>query len=306
VILVTGCTGYIGSRLTLTLLEAGEAVRGLVLPREVGRAASLIDAGMEIWMGDLFFPETLQGISEGITIIYHMAGLHSSSIQRMTNLYVEGTRHLIQACAEAPVKACVVASNGAVYGDSGEEWLTEQRIPVPSHPFGQITLRMEKVLLEAYQRSCFPVIILRIAEVYGPGKYDLLRNVRQGRVRLLGDGMNWTSLIHIDDLLTILTLAPIHLCAGGIYNVADDLPVCQRDLYNDLAAQIGALQPEWIPLDEATERLKLSIHGLRSLSIRLANDAILTSLGLALCYPTYRDGIVNELSMMNARVELSG
>jgi nucleoside-diphosphate-sugar epimerase len=289
VILVTGCTGYIGSRISLALLEAGETVRGLVLPSQEKQAVSLAGAGMEVWIGDLLAPETLRGIGDGVTTLYHMAGLHAASIQRMEALYVQGTRHLVQACADSPLRACVILSNGAVYGDGGEEWLDERRAPSPTHPFGQITLRMEQLLLQAHQRTHLPVFILRVAEVYGPGEYDLSRRVRATVVRLLGDGMNWTSLVHIDDLLAILMLAPDCLRPGGIYNVVDDLPVRQRDLYGDLTTQLGAPQPKWIPLDTAPERLKISIHGLRALSLRMANDAITSSLEFAFRYPTYRE-----------------
>ncbi len=297
-ILVTGCTGYIGSRLTLALLKLGTPVRGLVLPSETNQAASLINAGMKVWDGDLLAPQTLNGIGIGITAIYHLAGLHSASIERMHRLYVEGTQHLFLACSDAPLQACVIASNATVYGDGGEEWLTEQRLPAPIHPFGQITLKMEQWLLGVYRSAHLPVIILRIAEVYGPGEYDLLKNVPAG-VRLLGDGMNWTSHIHIDDLLTILMLAPTRLYPGRIYNVSDNLPIRQSDFYKDLSNQLGSPRPEWIPLNSAPERLKLSIHGLRALSIRMCSDEMISSLGITLRYPTYRDWI-RELLQQSA------
>lgn len=81
--LVTGCSGFIGSRLTSSLLEQGHAVRGLVLPKEKGVGETLVELGMELWVGDVLNPETMDGIGEDIDVVYHLAGKHSGSVSRM-------------------------------------------------------------------------------------------------------------------------------------------------------------------------------------------------------------------------------
>lgn len=290
-ILVTGCTGYIGSRLVLTLLKSGQAVRGLVLPHEIKKAVNLSAAGMQLWEGDLLVQDTLDTIGTGVTVVYHLAGLHSTSIQRMREVYVQGTRNLVQALMQTHLYAFVAASNASVYGDCGDEWVTEEHIPSLIHPFGQVTLQMEQVLTEAYRQVRFPSIILRIAEVYGPDEYDLLKKVRTGNLRLLGNGSNWNSHIHIDDLVTILSLVPHRLRSGEIYNVADDFPVQQKIMYNDISTRLGVNQPKWLSLEMVPEKIKLSIHSLRALSTRLTNEKIKSALELTFCYPTYQEGI---------------
>jgi len=280
-------------------------VRGLFLPAEAAKAAELVQAGMEAWQGDLLQPESLMGIACDVTRTYHLAGLHSLSVQKMRDLYVEGTRNLLQACISGErgqlprtgvssmhgsLEAFVVASNLSVYGECGEEWVTEEREPTTHHPFGQLTLQMERLVLEACKQQNFPGILLRIADVYGPEEtHRLVKMGETGAFHLVGDGTSWSSHVQIMDLIQILLLSPL-LHSGEIYNVCDDLPVRRRDLYERLSLEFGAACPTWLPLHTVSEKMKLSIHGLRAFSVRLSNHKIKQALHLSLQYPTYLDG----------------
>jgi nucleoside-diphosphate-sugar epimerase len=295
VILVTGSTGYLGSHLVRFLLHKGMSVRGLVRPQELQSAVALAKQGMQIWQGDLLVPETLMQISQNVTLIYHLAGMHSISVPQMHQVYVQGTRNLIQAFeGHSALQCCIVASNNSVYGHGGERWLTEDSPQDSlSHPFGSITAEMEQVLLTV--SSTFPTIILRIAEVYGPGMYNPVWAYQKKPPRLLGDGQNWSAHIHIQDLLTVFYLATTRLRPGEIYNVADDLPVRSCDYYGMIAQLVSASPPKWIPLETAAERLWLSVHGLRAFSLRISNAKIKEALALALQYPSYREGLPSLL-----------
>ena len=75
-ILVTGCVGYIGSRLVTEMLANGQSVRGLVRKEELDKATALEEQGMEIWEGDLINPDSLVGIGQDVDVVFHFAGLH--------------------------------------------------------------------------------------------------------------------------------------------------------------------------------------------------------------------------------------
>ncbi|HEY9062634.1 MAG TPA: NAD(P)-dependent oxidoreductase [Pseudobacteroides sp.] len=297
-ILVTGCAGYIGSRLAEGLLKDGMQVRGMILPDERENVKHLVKLGLKVWEGDLLKPETLDGVGEDISMIYHLAGGHFSSIKKMEELYIEGTRRLLENFVECGIKACVIASNGAVYGDCGDEIIKENREPRPTHPFGDITLKMEQQVMKYHKQNGFPGIILRIAEVYGPAQYNFLKSGSPQNTILLGDGTNFNSRIHIKDVLNVLRLAPFKLAAGQAYNVTDDQPVRQVDFYTKLAEITGSAPPRWISLDNMDHRIKLSIHGLRALSLRMSGEKIKKALDYELIFPTYKEGI-KFLSVLN-------
>jgi nucleoside-diphosphate-sugar epimerase len=289
-ILITGCAGYIGRRLAEALQKKGCRIRGLVLPGQTAEVAGLSAGGMEIWIGDLLIPATLCGIGEGVTRIVHLAGIHAS-VGKMEQLYVEGARNLIKACRDVPPDICMIASNHAVYGGQGDLILNEAGALHPDHPFGEITLKMERAVQRFYQTDSFPAIILRIAEVYGPEQYNLISSLKRNPLTLLGDGSNYSSRIHIDDLIAILTLGPDRLSPGDVYNVCDDLPVTQRQLFTELSETYHLPLPKYIPIENVPERIRLGIHGLRALSLRVSNAKLKQRLNLKLQYPTYREGM---------------
>lgn len=290
-ILITGCAGYIGSNLAERLIKDGFNVRGLILPEEMERVSHLVKIGLEVWKGDLLKPETLRGISRNVSIIYHLAGGHFSTVKKIEDIYVEGTRLILEDLNTTKIKAVVIASNGAVYGDCGQCVIKEDFILNPIHPFGRITLKMEQMLFEYQQKKGVPVIILRIAEVYGEGKYNFIKNASFQNLSLLGNGENYNSRIHIEDVLRVLKLAPSKLVPGEVYNVTDDLPVKQIEFYSEISEILGITLPRWIPMEDVTERIKLSIHGLRSLSLRMSGEKIKRALDLNLEFPTYKEGI---------------
>lgn len=297
--LITGCTGFIGSRLTKSFLQNGYSVRGLVMSDEVGKATDLVQLGMEQWVGDVLYPDTLLRIEEGIDVVYHFVGKHSSSITRMQETYVEGTRNLLDQLKHNTSCKFIVSSNGAVYGGYGDMILNEFVQPTPFHPFGLITLEMEKVINEYNQTYHIPTIILRISEIYGPHNYNFVRQYCRNP-QLIGDGSNYVSKIHIDDVVAVLIIAWKRLKPGTIYNLTDDLPVYQRDILDEIRKYMDIEQIKWIAPDELPERIRLGIHGLRTLSIRMSNNKIKQDCALQLKYPTYLEGIkylVNEMQL---------
>jgi len=74
-VLVTGATGFIGSRLAARLASAGFQVRCLMRDGGGGRARELDRAGFDLHEGDVLRPETLRGAGRGIDVAYYL--IHS-------------------------------------------------------------------------------------------------------------------------------------------------------------------------------------------------------------------------------------
>ncbi|MNB97883.1 GDP-6-deoxy-D-mannose reductase [compost metagenome] len=303
--LVTGCSGFIGSRLTSSLLEQGHAVRGLVLPKEKGVGETLAELGMELWVGDVLNPETMDGIGENIDVVYHLAGKHSGSVSRMRQLYVEGTRNLLdQLLRSGTYGKFIVASNGAVYGSDNVCVADESVLCHPVHPFGRITLEMEQLVQQYCTHAKFSYIILRIAEVYGPLEHNYIRQLMRC-TQMLGNGRSYSSKVHIDDVISMMQLAWSNLVVQEIYNVSDDLPLTQEELIKEVRKYAQLSEIQWISPEAVTDRIRLSIHGLRALSVRMGNEKIKKNADVRLAYPTYTHAIPYLIEEMSNRSEVN-
>jgi uncharacterized protein YbjT (DUF2867 family) len=74
-VLVTGATGFIGSRLALALARSGREVRCLVRNASSPAALALREQGLELREGDVLRPDTLRGVGRGVEVAYYL--IHS-------------------------------------------------------------------------------------------------------------------------------------------------------------------------------------------------------------------------------------
>ena len=103
-ILVTGATGFIGSRLVERLRQVGFAVR--TFGRQPAPAERLSCLDIEHVQGDICAPDSIASALNGIEAVFHLAGLVSYKRVDYDELYkanVLGTRHVMNACLEAGV-----------------------------------------------------------------------------------------------------------------------------------------------------------------------------------------------------------
>src|SRR4051812_1238137 len=100
--LVTGATGFIGSRVARLLVKRGERVRALVRP--TSRRENLAGLDAEMVTGDLQDPESLRRAVAGCGTVYHVAAdyrLWAPDPRELQRSNVEGTRNVLKACRAA-------------------------------------------------------------------------------------------------------------------------------------------------------------------------------------------------------------
>jgi len=119
-ILITGATGFIGRRLTVDLVARGQNVR--VLARSQSKACDLFGDDVEISVGDVGDPASLEKACRGIETIYHIAGIYRFGLRHSRELWnanVEGTENLLSSASAAGVGKVVHLSSGGVLKKSG-------------------------------------------------------------------------------------------------------------------------------------------------------------------------------------------
>lgn len=220
-ILITGGTGFIGSRLALRCLERGDSVS--ILGQENTAAESqnrrwIEEKGAKVVLASVTEREKLSDLLIGCEIVYHLAAAqHEMNVpdQRFWEVNVQGTKNILEASIHAGVRRFIHGSTIGVYGALQGE-ITERSPCAPDNIYGLTKLEGERLVVS--YRDRLPVVIIRIPEVYGPGDRRLLKlfkAISKGFFPIIGKGKNHHHLIYIDDLLEGLILAAGSKCETG-------------------------------------------------------------------------------------------
>lgn len=221
-LLVTGATGFIGSRLALRAHQLGIDVLATgraELHVEVERLQELRAAGVRVEVGVLQDLALIDRLLPGRDTVIHLAAAQHEaempeSYFRAVN--VDAVRTLLAACRDHNVRRFVYGSTIGVYGDASESLLDEDSPLRPDNVYTSTKLEAE-TLVRSFEQH-FETCIVRIAETYGPGDRRLLklfRSIARGHFVMIGRGDNRRQCIHVDDLARGLLTAAQHPAAVG-------------------------------------------------------------------------------------------
>jgi nucleoside-diphosphate-sugar epimerase len=182
-------------------------------------------------------------------------------------------------------------STTGVYGDHQGGWVDENTPLTPNSPRG-----VHRVLAEnQWLATGLPVQIFRLAGIYGPGRGPF-EKVRDGSARRIIKPGQVFSRTHVDDIASVLMASMAHPDPGTAYNVCDDDPAPPQDVLAYAAHLLGLPEPPTVAYADADMTpMARSFYGE---SKRVRNDRIKRDLGVALRYPTYREGLASLLATM--------
>jgi dihydroflavonol-4-reductase len=252
-ILVTGGTGFIGSRLALQARGDGHEVvvaGQLNSDAERARFEELARAGVHIEQGPLQDADYARRMAAGCQAVIHLAAAqHEANVpeQYFFDVNVNGTRRLLEASELAGVSRFVYGSTIGVYGEYRGQALDEDTPPQPMNVYGRSKLAAEEVVKA--HRGELKTSIVRISETYGPGDYRLLklfRAIERGRFMIIGEGLNRRQAIHVGDLVQGLMLAAVHAAAvGETFVLAGEDTMTTREMVEHVAHALGRRAPRW-------------------------------------------------------------
>jgi len=176
----------------------------------------------------------------------------------------------------------VYTGSTSVYSQDGGAVVDEAAPTEPASEKARILLEAEVLLRDAGD-DCARWFILRLAGLYGPGRWHLLNQVRSGVVSGLGDRR--LNLIHRDDAASAIRaclLAPPGV-RNEILNVADDGAAPKAEVVTWLARRLGQPPPEFTGAP-AAGRARVTPDRV------IANAKAKRILGWKPQYPTFREG----------------
>ena len=226
-ILITGTSGFIGSRVRDTLLEAGADVVSI---RRAGSPEP--SAGRSI-VADYADVESLRAImsEEQPSYVLHIAGVTKGRVyEDFCRGNVMPTRNLLKAVRDEGIslQRFVHVSSLTSYGPSVPDApLRESDPPCPIEFYGKSKLEAERVLTEEF--AGMPWTMIRPAGVYGPADVDyfnLFKSAIRGWNVYFGNRQRWMSVIYVDDCVRAILQSAVHQSAQGKgYFIANEEPV---------------------------------------------------------------------------------
>jgi nucleoside-diphosphate-sugar epimerase len=306
-LVVFGC-GYLGGAVAREARARG--MRVTALTRNEAKAAELRAGGIEAVVADLASADWHGRIAGGAEFVLNAVSSGGRGIEGYRRSYEEGMRSiLVWARERGRVGTLVYTSSTSVYPEGGgvrveEEGESEREGKSESEGESakesgksdgdgrdekRRILREAERLLRETAGACERWFVLRLAGLYGPGRVNLVEQVRAGVVA--GRGDRRLNLIHRDDACAAIwtAFAAPKEVAGGIFNVADDGAAPKAEVANWLAQKLGVAPPAFTG-SPMTGRTAVTPDRV------IANDRIKRVLGWAPRFASFREGYENVLA----------
>ncbi len=229
---LTGATGFIGGKIIDLALRRGHEI--VAFTRDPSRTIP----GCAMRAFSLDAPPDISGCEA----IIHLAGepvvglWTAAKKRRIVESRVLGTRRIVEAINAAREKPEVLLNGSAIgfYGDRGEDELLETA--PAGHGFLAETVQAWEA--EAQRAEGLRVVTLRTAVVFGKngGALPMMRPIfKLGLGGKLGNGRQWMSWIHLDDLAQLALFAIENLDLRGPLNGSAPWPARNADFTKTLA-----------------------------------------------------------------------
>lgn len=273
-VLITGCSGFIGSHLARKVRELGGFVHAIQHITSVKE-----ECADKIWFGDLRDNSFVQDLVFGSEpdYVFHLAsqaivGYGENDSRYTLDTNVMGSINLFNALAAYQgvygLHGVIVASTDKVYGRHKTLPYTEQSALLGVQQVYETSKHCEDILAQMARHSWeLPIGITRFGNVYGPGDTHMSRivpetisaHIQQEQPVIRSDGQHYRDFIYIDDVVdAYIKLADYIKDANSdseyIFNFGTGIPVRILDLVVMISQHFTHPQTPLV-LDEAEDEI---------------------------------------------------
>lgn len=236
-ILVTGATGFLGTRLVELLTQRGYRVRALA--RKLSNIEKLKKLQSEIFYGDVASVDSLKPAFEGVDMVVHAAADTEGREEDSELSTIQGTKNVIDLCRHYKIRKLVYISSCSVYGVADykknqvvSEESSLERFPEKRGHYSNAKFKAEESITEAVNKGQ-PITVLRPGTIFGPGGeiFTPMMGFSLGSkvFGIIGMGKFVLPLVYIDNLVdAVITTIEKQENMGKIFNVVDSDNVSKK------------------------------------------------------------------------------
>ena len=259
---ISGGAGFVGSHLVRKLIDDSLAEQVVVYDNFSSGKKEYLDGvadstRLKIVAGDIKNLDALAEAMRGCDTVFHLAANPdiAKAVTQPDIDFWEGTyltQNILEAMRLTGAEKIFYTSGSGVYGENASVFFSESYGPcVPISTYGASKLACEALIAAYCHMFGMTGRAFRFANVVGPRQthgvgYDFVRRLRQesSRLRILGDGTQSKSYIHVDDILNaVFCVAENCHEKFDIFNVATSDYVTVREIA-DLAVELSGQTPQ--------------------------------------------------------------
>lgn len=292
--LVTGATGFIGSRLVSKLVDREVSVTCIT------RSGNIQNPSVKSIPGDLTYADFIIP-DEKYDVVYHLAAAPPMEKNKkvLKGVNYDGPLNLFNL-VKNKTKSFIYVSGLGVFGDTNN--VIDEKTPLNPHTeYAKIRLDAQKYLESECKEKSIPFTVVYLGEVYGNGgwfKSIVVERLKNGKFKLPKGGEYYRSFVHVDDVVSALISIIEKNAFNQSFIVTDSKPVLFKEFVNFVCDELGVKHPGNVPVFLAKAVLGGDFVKLLTASTRTSNEKISKLCDFA--YPTYEEGIRAVISEMKS------
>ena len=256
-IAITGATGFVGSRLVERLISQGHKL--VVLSRSVQRAQKVFPATAFKNLEIVGYTSTVSGdwqnAINGCDAVVNLAGEPIAEgrwtperKEIILNSRKLGTQKIVEAIGNADSKPTVLVNASAIgYYGTSQTAIFDETSSAGNDFLAQVTTEWESEA-EKVKDLGVRLVVLRFGIVLGMGGAlgKMITPFKLFAGGPLGDGQQWFSWIHVDDVVGLILQALNNSQMKGIYNATAPEPVRMSQFCDTMGKVMN--RPSWLPV----------------------------------------------------------
>ena len=270
--LITGGAGFIGSNLSIKLLEEGDNSVIILDDISTGNLKNLDSINgherLEIHEDTIFNSELLESLISRSDMVFHMAAavgvqyINDNPLHTL-NTNVKGTELVLEMCAKYNCKV-MIFSTSEVYGKSSNKFFSEEddRImgstSIPRWGYATSKALDEFLAFAYYREKNLPVILVRLFNTVGANqshRYGMVipRFIEQAlsndKITVFGDGQQSRCFCNVKDVTrAIILLSNEQKAVGQLFNIGSTEEVSILELAQKIISMSNSQSEiEFIP-----------------------------------------------------------